>query len=97
MHILEIRKGTAETSIIAFQIPTHAWSLAETTQNLENSIDFQIQKIPPANPYYMPGQGQPGALELPHMQGPGRGPTIWCIVRSLTLFYTRDCFQDLNP
>jgi len=40
-------------------------------------------------------KGQPGALELPHMQGPGRGPTIWCIVRSLTLFYTRGCFQNL--
>ena len=41
---------------------------------------------------------QPGALKLPHTQGPGKGPTIWCIVRSLTLFfYTRGCFQDLNP
>jgi hypothetical protein len=39
-------------------------------------------------------KGQPGALE--HMQGPGRGPTIWCIVRSLTLFYTRGCFQVLS-
>jgi hypothetical protein len=28
------------------------------------------------------------------MQGLGRGPTIWCIVRSLTLFYTRGCFQE---
>lgn len=55
MNILEIRKGAAETSISAFQIPTHAWSLAETTRNLENSIDFQIQEIPPANPYYLPG------------------------------------------
>jgi len=26
-------------------------------------------------------KGQPSALKLPHSQGPGRGPTIWCIVR----------------
>jgi len=24
-------------------------------------------------------KGQPGALKLPHTQGPERGPTIWCI------------------
>ena len=35
-------------------------------------------------------KGQPGALKLPHTQGPGRGPTIWCIVRSLTLFFTQE-------
>jgi len=31
-------------------------------------------------------EGQPGALKLPHTQGLGRGPTIWCIVCSLLLF-----------
>jgi len=41
-------------------------------------------------------KGQPGALKLPHTQGPGRGPTIWCIVRSLTLFLHKRLFQDLN-
>jgi len=35
-------------------------------------------------------KGQPGALKLPHRQGSGRGPTIWCIVRGLTLFFTQE-------
>jgi hypothetical protein len=42
-------------------------------------------------------KGQPGALKLPHMQGPGRGPTIWCIVRSLTLFLHKRLFPGLEP
>ena len=35
-------------------------------------------------------EGQPGALKLPHTEGPGRGPTTWCMVRSLTLFITQE-------
>ncbi|AET02162.1 hypothetical protein MTR_8g035970 [Medicago truncatula] len=42
-------------------------------------------------------KGQPGALKLPHTQGPGRGPTIWCIVRSLTLFLHKRLFLGLEP
>ena len=42
-------------------------------------------------------KGQPGALKLPHSQGPGRGPTIWCIVRSLTLFLHKRLFPGLEP
>lgn len=34
-------------------------------------------------------KGQPGALKLPRTQGAGRGPIIWCIVRSLALFFTQ--------
>jgi len=30
-------------------------------------------------------KGQLGALMLPHTQGLGRGPTIWCIVPSAAL------------
>jgi hypothetical protein len=44
-----------------------------------------------------PKKGQPGALKLPHTQGPGRGPTIWCIVRSLTLFLHKRLFPGLEP
>jgi len=41
---------------------------------------------------------QPGALNLPHMQGPGRGPTILVdCTQPYPIFYTRGCFQDLNP
>jgi hypothetical protein len=29
------------------------------------------------------------------MQGPGRGPTIWCIVRSLTMFLHKRLFPGL--
>jgi len=42
-------------------------------------------------------KGQPGALKLPHSQGPGRGPTIWCIIRSLTLFLHKRLFLGLEP
>jgi len=42
-------------------------------------------------------KGQPGSLKLPHTQGPGRGPTIWCIVRSLTLFLHKRLFPGLEP
>jgi len=42
-------------------------------------------------------KGQPGALKLPHTQGTGRGPTIWCIVRSLTLFLHKRLFPGLEP
>jgi len=31
------------------------------------------------------------------MRGPGRGPTIWCIVRSLTLFLHKRLFPGLEP
>jgi len=43
-------------------------------------------------------EGQPCALKLPHMQGPRRGPTIlvYC-TKPYPAFYTRGCFQDLNP
>ncbi|AES75150.1 hypothetical protein MTR_6g027050 [Medicago truncatula] len=40
---------------------------------------------------------QPGALKLPHTQGPRRGPTIIDVLyAALLCFYTRGCFQDLN-
>jgi len=42
-------------------------------------------------------KGQPGALKLPHSQGPEKGPTIWCIVRSLTLFLHKWLFPGLKP
>jgi len=42
-------------------------------------------------------KGQPGALKLPHTQGSGEGPTIWCIVRSLTLFLHKRLFPRLEP
>jgi hypothetical protein len=41
-------------------------------------------------------KGQLGALKLPHTQGPGRGPTIWCIVRSLTLFLHKRLLPGLE-
>jgi len=41
-------------------------------------------------------KGQPDALKLPHTQGPGRGPTVWCIVRSLTLFLHKRLFPGLE-
>ena len=49
--------------------------------------------------YYMlkKRNGQPGALKLLHTQGLGRGPTIWCIVRSLTLFLHKRLFPELKP
>ena len=37
--------------------------------------------------------GQPGGLKLPLTLGPGRGPTIWCIVRSLNLIFTQEAFS----
>jgi len=43
------------------------------------------------------GKGQPGVLKLPHTQSLGRGPTIWCIVRSLTLFLHKRLFPGLEP
>ena len=42
-------------------------------------------------------KGQPGALKLPHTQGLGRGPTIWCTIRSLTLFLHKRLFPRLEP
>ena len=36
-------------------------------------------------------------LKLSHTQCPGRGPTIWCIVRSLTLFLHKRLFPGLEP
>ena len=42
-------------------------------------------------------KGNPVHLKLPHTQGPGRGPTIWCIVRSLTLFLHKRLFPELEP
>ncbi|RHN54124.1 putative transcription factor interactor and regulator LIM family [Medicago truncatula] len=46
-------------------------------------------------------KGQHGALKLPHTQGSGRGLTIWCIVRNLTLFlhkrlFSGDISEDIN-
>jgi len=38
-------------------------------------------------------KGRPGALKLPHTQGPGRGPTILvCCMQPYPIFYTRGCF-----
>jgi hypothetical protein len=34
--------------------------------------------------------GQPGALELPHMQGPGRGPTPFGVLDAALPCFTQE-------
>jgi len=58
----------------------------ESRGKLEKSSAFFVYSVFVDNDKRIKGKGQPGALKLPHTKGPGRGPTIWCIVRSRTLF-----------
>ncbi|KEH33544.1 hypothetical protein MTR_3g045730 [Medicago truncatula] len=44
------------------------------------------------------GKGKPGALKLPHMQGPGMGPTIIGVLyAALPCFLHKRLFPGLEP
>ena len=94
----EIIVSKSRLSSIVSQLPNRtevqAKSEHEITSSHENGNESNVVETKMKQTEEK--KGNPVHLKLPHTQGPG-GPTIWCIVRSLTLFLHKRLFPGLEP